>query len=205
MREASDGGTVTDTDSYAFSFNILMPTRGRPRQENEMRRSIILLLTVIFQYLIVTSAVICGDDYFNNTMGEYVVENDVYYRIDIAYTDIFGQAELDTIKKYENICFVVAHPQGYSGDVVIPEEIEYKGTNYTVIGSYVTEIKGFYGDYDKQTIFCFKGCDKLKSITLPSTFKYLYLGFYGCTSLEVINIPDLVISDIYQLKVMSLK
>ena len=31
MREASECRTATDTDSYAFSFFILTPTRGRPR------------------------------------------------------------------------------------------------------------------------------------------------------------------------------
>ena len=31
MREASERRTATDTDSYAFSFYNLTPTRGRPR------------------------------------------------------------------------------------------------------------------------------------------------------------------------------
>ena len=36
MREASNGRTVTDTDSYAFSFYNLTPTRGWPRQDNPL-------------------------------------------------------------------------------------------------------------------------------------------------------------------------
>lgn len=71
--------------------------------------------------------------------------------------------------------------QNYSGtSYVIPNTITYKGKNYTVtaIGHQA-----------------FRGCNKLRSVSLPNTIKEIYSSaFSGCTALDSIIIPNSVTS-----------
>lgn len=54
----------------------------------------------------------------------------------------------------------------YSGDVVIPAEVEYKGVTYSVTG---IEKYAFYN------------CKELTSITIPDCVRYIAeSAFYGC-------------------------
>lgn len=66
----------------------------------------------------------------------------------------------------------------YTGDIVIPETVEYSNKTFTV-----TRL----GDN------CFKGCSKLNSVQIPHTV--ITLGtyvFYGCSKLASLTIPSSV-------------
>ena len=68
----------------------------------------------------------------------------------------------------------------YSGDVVIPETVTYNGITYSVTS---------LGDY------CFNGCIRLTSITIPNSVTSLGQGcFLGCIRLTSITIPNSVTS-----------
>ncbi len=76
---------------------------------------------------------------------------------------------------------VVAPEEGspmYQGDVIIPESVEYEGVTYSV-----TSIGGG----------AFKDCTELTSVTIPPSVKRIFgEAFTGCSSLERVNISDLV-------------
>lgn len=61
----------------------------------------------------------------------------------------------------------------YSGNIVIPEEIEYNSSTYTV----------------KSLGNAFQGCDELLTLELPNTIETLG-SFMGCTKLETLYIPS---------------
>ncbi len=71
----------------------------------------------------------------------------------------------------------VAHKNGgYSGNVIIPDEIEYYG--------YKMQVTSIERD-------AFDGCHDLKSVSIPGTITGSFLArFNGCANLEVINISD---------------
>ena len=70
-----------------------------------------------------------------------------------------------------------AYEDEYSGEVVIPRELTYRGRNYTV-----TEI----GDY------AFSGCGKMTSISIPESVWCVGNGaFEGCDGLSEIHISNL--------------
>ena len=67
--------------------------------------------------------------------------------------------------------------QGYSGGIVIPEKVTYSNRTRKV-----TQINA-------QTFF---GCDKLTSITIPSSMTYIgESAFFGCYGLASVNISDI--------------
>ena len=70
-----------------------------------------------------------------------------------------------------------AYADEYEGVVIIPENVIYKGINYTV--EYIDD-------------FAFKNCGKMTSIALPPSVQLVGIGaFYGCESLKEIHISDL--------------
>ena len=89
----------------------------------------------------------------------------------------------------------------YSGDIVIPETVNYEGISYSVtsIGDWA-----FYGCYELTSITipnsvtsigyrAFYGCSSLTSITIPNSVTSIGNGaFYGCSDLTSINIPNSV-------------
>lgn len=88
----------------------------------------------------------------------------------------------------------------YSGDVVIPQKVEYKGNLYSVvqIGNNAfrnNSLKTVEIPKGVITIdwYAFKDCRKLEQIKLPETVMRIEVGaFYNCESLESIKIPNLV-------------
>ena len=71
---------------------------------------------------------------------------------------------------------VISHPNKYSGDIVIPSTVNYKGTNCTVFGI-------FYN--------AFHDCSGLKSITIPSSVTSIDgYPFKGCSSLASIVVKE---------------
>lgn len=72
---------------------------------------------------------------------------------------------------------VTSNPNKYSGDIIIPEEISYSGSNYVVTT---------FGEDS------FKDCNMLTSITISKNIiKFGYHAFSGCTGLEAVYISDL--------------
>lgn len=155
-----------------------------------MKNSAFVIFALLLGYLNMSaSAVKVGEEYFKNLVGEYVVQDGIYYRIDVPFTYIPSSYFRNIVSQYENICFVAAHPEGYSGNVVVPSSIEYNGATYTVVGVYPTEVQEWYSSYPNQ-IYTFDDCSLLRSIVLPETLVYSRSGFSGCTALESIIIPD---------------
>lgn len=88
---------------------------------------------------------------------------------------------------------------GYSGDIVIPSNVDYNGTNYVVkdiANEAFFECKELTKVTLPQTITrigrsAFKNCVNLESITFPATLKTIeYETFYGCSALNNINLPE---------------
>ena len=90
--------------------------------------------------------------------------------VDGIYYDVWFEAEKTAI--------VVGNPAGYSGDVVIPEQVVIEGESYTVEA---------IGDY------AFDGCSELTSIELPSNLSQIgEYAFANCSSLTSVDIPERV-------------
>lgn len=99
-----------------------------------------------------------------------------------AYDFEFGNVYYQITSSTQKTCSVVSKgsDNSYSGDVVIPERVEYNGNEYVVTGIEVT---------------AFQNCIKLKSISLPSTIKKIApYAFNGCILLKEFNVPKNVIS-----------
>lgn len=124
----------------------------------------------------------------------------------VANVALAYDAEIDGI--YYNLnatdkTATVTKGSGYSGDVVIPQIVNYNNQSYTVtsIGnsafyccSSLTSITvpnsvTVFGDW---AFYC---CSSLTSITIPNSVTSIgYQAFYGCSSLTNITIPNSVTS-----------
>lgn len=70
-----------------------------------------------------------------------------------------------------------AYADEYAGAVVIPDNITYRGINYTV------------EQIDNEA---FRDCSKMTSITIPPSVWHVGIGaFFGCSGLKEIHISDL--------------
>ena len=78
--------------------------------------------------------------------------------------------------KHDGLYYYSENP--YSGDITIPETVNYKGKTYSV-----TCIDGD----------AFRYCTGLTSITIPNSVTHIFDGaFFGCTGLTSITIPNSV-------------
>ena len=85
------------------------------------------------------------------------------------------------MKTYKgNFAEVIGNPQKYSGNVNIPENVKYDGTEYSV----------------KSIIdWAFHDCTELTSITIPNSVTSIgYNAFDGCSGLTSVTIPNSVTS-----------
>ena len=107
--------------------------------------------------------------------------------IDGIYYDLSqGTKEAEVTSKGSN---------SYSGNVVIPSSVTYKGNEYSVtsIDGAFYECTGLTSVTIPNSIinigrFAFSGCPSLKSITIPSSVSNIGEGaFYGCTGLTEVN------------------
>ena len=98
---------------------------------------------------------------------------------------------------------VTSNPNEYSGDVVIPDTVEYNGVQYSVtsIGSFAfSECIGLtsvtIGNSVTNIGDCtFQGCSGLTSVTIGNSVTTIgEHAFYICTGLTSITIPNSVIS-----------
>ena len=85
----------------------------------------------------------------------------------------------------------------YSGDIVIPDEIEYDGTTYKVEGLYYafTNCSNLTSVQLPSSLlaiggYSFRNCTKLTSITIPPSVEVINSeAFKGCISLSTIDFP----------------
>lgn len=83
----------------------------------------------------------------------------------------------------EKTAEVTANPSKYSGDLVIPDIVNYTGLKYDV-----TSIAGG----SKNGGGAFYECSGLTSVSIPKSIETIgYSAFHGCTSLNAVNITDL--------------
>ena len=100
-----------------------------------------------------------------------------------------------------NLADMVKDPNGgsYSGDIIIPSTVTYKGVVYDVfsIGEYVfSGCSGLTSINIPESVSsieesAFSGCSSLTSINIPKRVNMIRDGvFSGCSSLTTINIPE---------------
>ena len=105
----------------------------------------------------------------------------------------------------ESTCELAKGDIPYKGDIVIPETVEYKNRQFTIvsIGEVFSENKEVTSIVLPNTIaslsnVAFKNCSSLKAITIPNSVTKIsgdyngYGCFFGCTSLQTIAIPNSV-------------
>ena len=118
--------------------------------------------------------------------------------IDGLWYELVPKAKEATVIQYKNDVYV-----GYSGDIVIPETVEYIGDSYSVtsIGS-----RAFYRCSGLTSVTipnsvtsieygAFEGCSGLTSVTIPNSVTSIENStFSGCNGLTSVSIPDSVTS-----------
>ena len=98
---------------------------------------------------------------------------------------------------------VISNSPGYSGDIVIPEEVEYSGTLYSVTSIGNEAFRNCSG-LTSVTIpnsvtsigeYAFEHCNGLTSVTIPNSVTSIDFGaFLGCSGLTSVTIPNSVTS-----------
>ena len=98
---------------------------------------------------------------------------------------------------------VISNSPGYSGDIVIPEKVEYSGTLYSVTSIGNEAFRNCSG-LTSVTIpnsvtsigeYAFEHCNGLTSVTIPNSVTSIDFGaFLGCSGLTSVTIPNSVTS-----------
>lgn len=91
-----------------------------------------------------------------------------------------------------------SNASAYSGDIVIPESVEYDGVVYTVRGIYSYAFR-YCTDVTSVTLpasvtsissYAFEGCSGLESINLENVTSLSTECFWNCTSLKSVNLSN---------------
>lgn len=120
----------------------------------------------------------------------------------LAYDFIADGIAYKVINTVNLTCAVVKADKEYSGDIVIPETVSYRGKILTVTEvGYPKEESGFDENIMLTSVripktvenihTSFYGCTNLREVILPRKYKHDIPSFTNCSSLKSINIPDL--------------
>jgi len=121
-----------------------------------------------------------------------------------AYPKINGiYYNFNTTNKTASVTYLSNYPRdnakAYTGDVVIPEEVEYEGETYSVISisdRAFTTCSGLTSVIIPNSItsigdYAFSGSHGLKKVIIPNTVSSIGINaFSACLTLETINIPN---------------
>ena len=136
-----------------------------------MLRTIVLFLSFLF--------------ISNSTFAQNVEISGVKYSL---YKNLLGG---------DRYASVIRKNTNYSGDIVIPDFVNYEGLQYPVrsmgdIAFASSDITSITLSDSINKIFdnCFSGCSKLKTIKFPKNLRYIYKGaFKNCKEIEYIDLP----------------
>lgn len=108
--------------------------------------------------------------------------------------------------KYDGTVSVTKGNYGYSGDIVIPDVVNYDGVEYKVTGieQYYFDMSywnnNLFGDIKSIIIgnnitylqpYTFANCKQLTTVVLPNNLKHIgEYAFQGCTNLMSIKLPE---------------
>lgn len=121
-------------------------------------------------------------------------------KIEELYYNVYAATNTATVAKPP--VYNTSMKAMYTGDITIPETIEYNGRTLTVTGletgafseSEITSIE-FPNSLSNIGVETFENCKTLKNVKLPSELEKIGgRVFYGCVSLEEINLPSCLIS-----------
>ena len=113
-----------------------------------------------------------------------------------ALPDEIYQSNLYFKPTKDRLSVEVVGKKAYVDTINIPNQIEYAGYVYPVIGVRITasDLKSITIPNSVRGIY-FEGCSSLTSITIPNSVNHiLWSTFVDCSSLKSITIPDSVIS-----------
>ena len=158
-----------------------------------------------------TITVKAGNAYVQYIMGQTLTAGEHTLTLNITYslTPVFDYLLITQIPTfwYSGLCYritsaeertveLILCPKEFSGELVIPEEVEYNGITYTVTSIAGTAFQ-YCADVTSITVSesvtyigdgAFAGCSSLSYIYIPSSVSYLGTGcFEGCTSLYSIT------------------
>lgn len=108
-----------------------------------------------------------------------------------------------SIRSIEDLtCTLVEGDNVYTGDIVIPSQVTYKGKTLTVTGfgctfsynKYITSVT-IPNSVSEISLNAFLNCTSLKHVVIPNTVTSIESGvFQGCSSLNEITIPNSILT-----------
>ena len=123
----------------------------------------------------------------------------IFFPISIYAYDVELNGIFYDLNKDAQTASVVSGWPKYSGDIIIPNNIEVESVNYTVTSfgqgafSQCKELTSISipSSIISISAYCFNGCIALTTITLPKSINYIGMyAFQNCTNLSSVNITD---------------